>query len=245
MMRIVNSNEAASPIIGMILILGIVITVVGIIYTVGIPGTGIESAKERAQMENMPPNTTSALTINTHDKGFITIAAFGSPLNGNLDTLRAFRDNILITNPPGKFLVGTYYITSPPIADALSQNDILRAATRILLITPLVYISAICLNTSLFIALIILFAIILFILRRSAKVIYLLKGIGCGALTIAAFTVAVFTLGAIGYELPICAAITAYLLPVIIPASLCVCALEWIVAAKKNHKISQIHTEYI
>ena len=228
-MRMVNTNEAVSHvlIVWMILIVGkiiIVVTAVGIIgistaATLGVPAPG--------------------------DNVDIATAVYGSSMNENLNILREFRDTIMLTNPPGTFIVEAYRITSPPIAAALAQSDGLRAATLVLLITPMVYLSAICLNTLAFITLIILIALTLFILRRSAKVIYILKGIGCGALTIAAFTVAVFTLGAIGYELPICAAITAYLLPVIIPASLCVCALEWIVAAKKNHKISQIHTEYI
>ena len=215
----VNTNEAVSPVlIGVILIVGkiiIVVTAVGIIgistaTTLGVPAYG--------------------------DNVDIATAVYGSSMNENLNILREFRDTILLTNPPGTFIVEAYRITGPPIAAALAQSDGLRAATLVLLITPMVYLSAICLNTLAFITLIILIALILFILRRSAKVI--LKGIGCGAITIAAFTVTVFTLGALGYELPVCAAIGAYLLPVIIPASLCVCMLDWI-KTTRFHRLTQ------
>ena len=215
----VNTNEAVSHVlIGVILIVGkiiIVVTAVGIIgistaTTLGVPAYG--------------------------DNVDIATAVYGSSMNENLNILREFRDTILLTNPPGTFIVEAYRITGPPIAAALAQSDGLRAATLVLLITPMVYLSAICLNTLAFITLIILIALILFILRRSAKVI--LKGIGCAAITIAAFTVTVFTLGALGYELSVCAEIGAYLLPVIIPASLCVCMLDWI-KTTRFHRLTQ------
>ncbi|MBN1762634.1 MAG: hypothetical protein JW878_06130 [Methanomicrobia archaeon] len=157
---------------------------------------------------------------------FIATAAYDSPVDEHLEVLRAFRDTVLLTNPVGRFIVGTYYTTSPPIADAVAESDNLRAATRLFLLTPLIYLSAICLNTMAFAAFVVLMLILLFVLKRHVKV--LLKGIGYGALTVAAFTVTVFTLGALGYELPVCAAIAAFLLPLIIPAAVAVCIIVWI-----------------
>jgi hypothetical protein len=74
--------------------------------------------------------SSSSITINANGNCFIATAAYGTPVNENLNTLRAFRDTILLTNPPGEFLVEAYYLTSPPVANALSQSDGLRAATR-------------------------------------------------------------------------------------------------------------------
>lgn len=228
-MRMVNTNEAVSPVLIVWMVL-IVCKIIIVVTAVGIIGICICTAATLGVPASAPGDNVDIAT-----------AVYGSSMNENLNILREFRDTIMLTNPPGTFIVEAYRITSPPIAAALAQSDGLRAATMVLLITPMVYLSAICLNTPAFITLIILIALILFILRRSAKVI--LTGIGCAAITIAAFTVTVSTLGALGYELPLCAAIGAYLLPAIIPVAVGVCVLDWIVATKKNHEISQIHTD--
>jgi hypothetical protein len=69
---------------------------------------------------------------------FIATAAYGSPLHANLDILRDFRDRFLMTNRPGRALVGFYYRHSPPLADFIAGRDWLRAIVRLLLI-PIVY----------------------------------------------------------------------------------------------------------
>jgi len=69
---------------------------------------------------------------------FIATAAYGSPLASELDSLREFRNKILLTSDWGKEIVNYYYQVSPPIALYVEQSESLKAMTRILL-TPIVY----------------------------------------------------------------------------------------------------------
>ncbi|MEE8423390.1 MAG: fibronectin type III domain-containing protein, partial [Thermodesulfobacteriota bacterium] len=83
---------------------------------------------------------------------FIATAAYGSYLDPHVEILREFRVDWLlasfgfrvsgfefkIPNVLGKAFVAFYYKTSPPVADYISQHQILRIVTRWAL-TPLVY----------------------------------------------------------------------------------------------------------
>ena len=64
---------------------------------------------------------------------FIATAAYGTPLAEEVDALRQFRDQYLITNPPGRLLVSLYYAGSPPLANLSSKHEGLRALTRMAL----------------------------------------------------------------------------------------------------------------
>jgi hypothetical protein len=72
------------------------------------------------------------------DRCFIATAAYGTETAAELDTLRDFRDDVLLKNAPGSIFVETYYRISPPIADLISRNDFLRAIVKETLIDPVV-----------------------------------------------------------------------------------------------------------
>jgi hypothetical protein len=61
---------------------------------------------------------------------FIATAAYGSPMAEEVNTLRAFRDRRLMTNPAGRAFVRTYYTLSPPIAKFIAKRPYLRYITR-------------------------------------------------------------------------------------------------------------------
>lgn len=68
------------------------------------------------------------------DECFIATAAFGSKFEPAVVLLRAFRDQFLLTNALGKKFVQFYYLTSPPIANYIADNMILKYFVRALLI---------------------------------------------------------------------------------------------------------------
>jgi len=94
-----------------------------------------------------PPLPMGALADSSSSPGaagggcFIATAAYGSYWESHVMTLRHFRDNVLLTNTVGRYLVKQYYAYSPPLADFVAEHDSLRYATRIVL-TPLVYMVA-------------------------------------------------------------------------------------------------------
>jgi hypothetical protein len=69
---------------------------------------------------------------------FIATAAYGTDTAQQLDTLRAFRDQVLLKDPLGARFVSLYYRVSPPIADFISEHNTLRTVVREALIDPVV-----------------------------------------------------------------------------------------------------------
>jgi len=69
---------------------------------------------------------------------FIATAAFGSPMENHVMTLRAFRDQYLLPNKLGRIIIGCYYKYSPPLANYIAKHNTLRTLTRICLLSFIV-----------------------------------------------------------------------------------------------------------
>ncbi len=76
-------------------------------------------------------NVLALKTLESPSKGcFIATAAFGSPLEGHVVTLRKFRDRFLVENAIGKKLVRWYYHHSPALARQIANSDALKSVVR-------------------------------------------------------------------------------------------------------------------
>lgn len=107
--------------------------------------SGYESANsnETCLIEGIPAIQTSATYSGSGGSGggcFIATAAYGSLMESHVRILCDFRDRFLLTNGFGKTFVHVYYKYSPPVADFIEKNDILRAMVRASLL-PLVLFS--------------------------------------------------------------------------------------------------------
>ena len=71
---------------------------------------------------------------------FIATAAYGTPTAEQIDVLREFRDVVLLKSTVGSQFVALYYQLSPPIADVIAGNELLRTLVRELLVDPIVWV---------------------------------------------------------------------------------------------------------
>lgn len=71
---------------------------------------------------------------------FIATAAYGTPAAEQIDVLREFRDVVLLESILGSQFVALYYQFSPPVADFIAGNELLRTLVREFLIDPMVWI---------------------------------------------------------------------------------------------------------
>jgi len=69
---------------------------------------------------------------------FVATAAYGADTATEIDILREFRDKILLPNSLGARFVSLYYKVSPPIANFISQYEVLRTAVRVGFVDPIV-----------------------------------------------------------------------------------------------------------
>ena len=78
---------------------------------------------------------------------FIATAAYGTPMAGEIEILREFRDEYLLTNPLGQALVDLYYRVSPPMAEFITEHPSLKPIVRAGLL-PAVAMSVVAVNTT-------------------------------------------------------------------------------------------------
>ena len=71
---------------------------------------------------------------------FIATAAYGTSTAKEINILREFRDEVLMENSLGKELVAFYYAVSPPLANIISEHELLRTFVRDIIIDPIVMI---------------------------------------------------------------------------------------------------------
>lgn len=106
---------------------------------------GENDERLKLQLESMGivnvANRETTVVIKDNDPTcFIATAAYGTGMHKEVRYLRAFRDEFLLTNSLGRKFVETYYHYSPPIADYLRQNSLLKSAVRVML-EPLIALS--------------------------------------------------------------------------------------------------------
>jgi hypothetical protein len=78
---------------------------------------------------------------------FIATAAYGTPMAEEIQILREFRDEFLLTNPVGEAFVEFYYRISPPIAEFITEHPGLKPMIRAGLL-PAIVMSSTAVNTS-------------------------------------------------------------------------------------------------
>jgi len=71
---------------------------------------------------------------------FIATAAYGTPTAEQIDVLREFRDIVLLESAAGSQFVALYYQLSPPVADFIAGNELLRTLVREFLVDPIVWV---------------------------------------------------------------------------------------------------------
>ena len=78
---------------------------------------------------------------------FIATDAYGTPVAEEIQILREFRDEYLLTNSVGQDLVEFYYRVSPPIAEFITEHPSLKLIVRAGLV-PAVAMSTVAVNTT-------------------------------------------------------------------------------------------------
>ena len=91
-----------------------------------------------ANFEEVPPSPVGC---------FIATAAYGTPMAKEIEILREFRDEYLLTSPVGQTLVDLYYRVSPPMAEFITEHPSLKPIVRAGLV-PAVAMSTVAVNTT-------------------------------------------------------------------------------------------------
>lgn len=99
---------------------------------------------------------------------FIATAAYGTPLAGQIDTLRMFRDTYLLDSALGTAFVDAYYRISPPLADLVAEHPLLAALVRVILI-PIIALCRMVLTAPHLVAFALLLTCVWWISRRRQR----------------------------------------------------------------------------
>jgi hypothetical protein len=78
---------------------------------------------------------------------FIATVTYDTPIAEEIQILRDFRDEYLLTSPLGQRFVNLYYQVSPPIAEFITDHPSLKPIVRAGLV-PVVAVSAVVVNTT-------------------------------------------------------------------------------------------------
>jgi hypothetical protein len=73
---------------------------------------------------------------------FVASAAYGTDTAKEIGILREFRDTVLLPDSLGAEFVSLYYEISPPVANFISQHEVLRTAVRVAFIDPIIAVLA-------------------------------------------------------------------------------------------------------
>ena len=103
-------------------------------------------------------NTKTALSDGGDNRCFIATAVYGSPMYPQVQLLREFRDRFLQPYEWGEKLANAYYAYSPPFADRLREQPLLKAFIRMML-WPFIGVAWIMLKTSMALKLVIVIGI--------------------------------------------------------------------------------------
>lgn len=109
-------------------------------------------------------------------KCFIATAAFGSEMEPQVELLRKFRNEFLLKSQWGQDFVKTYYKLSPPVADFIRGNAVLKALTRGMLL-PVIAWAQFCLDYGMISGLLLLL-VLGFVAQRiwkQAKLVFTLR----------------------------------------------------------------------
>jgi hypothetical protein len=77
-----------------------------------------------------PSDYSNEVSVRPCGRCFIATAAYGSPFERHVETLRAFRDSHLTANPVGQGLAAAYETVSPPIARFIGAHPALKPVVR-------------------------------------------------------------------------------------------------------------------
>jgi len=97
---------------------------------------------------------------------FIATAAFGFYSHEQVQVLRNFRDNYLLTNDIGTGFVNWYYRYGPHAASIINENEILKPIVRVMLYPLIIMAEGLAYNVTVFYTLVLFYLLVLYLLIR-------------------------------------------------------------------------------